>query len=235
MLHKKHSQAINNIITAFALAGYNVSYKLLNAMYYNVPQDRKRVIFVGYRFDLERRFDFDTIVRKISIPTLRQAVWDLQDSALPAIQKNKSNQHCSVANHEYMQGGFSSIYMSRNRVRLWDEPSFTIQAGGRHAPIHPQANRMIHVGKDKWIFDPHSTSLYRRLSVRECARVQTFPDRIIFYYKDLAAPYKMIGNAVPVNFAYAIAQAIKADLLNFELPSKQEIPKTPLQLSLFTM
>ncbi len=74
---------------------------------------------------------------------------------------------------------FSSIYMSRNRVRTWDEPSFTIQAGGRHAPIHPQANKMIFVEKDKRIFDPESPMPYRRLSVRECARIQTFPDWFI--------------------------------------------------------
>ena len=48
-----------------------------------------------------------------------------------------------------MTGNFSSIYMSRNRVRSWDEPSFTIQAGGRHAPIHPDAPKMIKIGKDK--------------------------------------------------------------------------------------
>jgi DNA (cytosine-5)-methyltransferase 1 len=52
---------------------------------------------------------------------------------------------CKVLNHEYMIGSFSTIFMSRNRVRSWDEPSFTIQAGGRHAPIHPQAPKMLKV------------------------------------------------------------------------------------------
>lgn len=234
MLHKKHTQALENIIAAFEEAGYITSYKLLNAMYYNVPQNRERVIFVGYHLNLRRQFDFDCLARTLPIPTLKQAIWDLQDLALPATQKNKTNlEICSVPNHEYMQGGFSSIFMSRNRVRLWDEPSFTIQAGGRHAPIHPQANRMIHVGKDKWIFDPSSTYPYRRLSVRECARIQTFPDKFIFYYKDLSSAYKMIGNAVPVNLAYTVAQAIKADLLSSEQEAKKEaVKKLPLQLKL---
>ena len=65
---------------------------------------------------------------------------------------------CHVTNHEYMIGGFSSIYMSRNRVRSWDEPSFTIQASGRHAPIHPQANKMIKVAKDVCKFDEKFTT-----------------------------------------------------------------------------
>ena len=102
--------------------------------------------------------------------------------------------------------------MSRNRVRSWDEPSFTIQAGGRHAPIHPQAPKMKFVGYNKRIFEPGKEDLYRRLSVRECARIQTFPDDFIFYYNDVADGYKMIGNAVPVQFAYHVAKQIFADL-----------------------
>ena len=111
-----------------------------------------------------------------------------------------------------MNGGFSTIYMSRNRVRSWDEPSFTIQAGGRHAPIHPQAPKMKFIEQNKRIFVPGKENLYRRLSVRECARIQTFPDNFIFHYKDVADGYKMIGNAVPVQFAYNIAKKIFSDL-----------------------
>ena len=70
-----------------------------------------------------------------------------------------------------MTGGFSTIYMSRNRVRSWDEQSFTIQAGGRHAPIHPQAPKMTFVEKNKREFVKGKEYLYRRLTVRECARI----------------------------------------------------------------
>jgi DNA (cytosine-5)-methyltransferase 1 len=50
--------------------------------------------------------------------------------------------------------------------------------------------------------------------VRECARIQTFPDNFIFKYKDIASGYKMVGNAVPVNLAFIIAENIKKDLSN---------------------
>lgn len=53
--------------------------------------------------------------------------------------------------------------------------------------------------------------LYRRLSVRECARIQTFPDTFEFIYTDVADAYKMIGNAVPVNLAFAVAKTIATD------------------------
>jgi DNA (cytosine-5)-methyltransferase 1 len=95
-------------------------------------------------------------------------------------------------------------------VRLWNEPSFTIQAGGRHAPIHPSADRMIKVGKDNFKFA--SDGNHRRLTVRECARIQTFPDDFEFIYRDVADGYKMIGNAVPVNLAYHLASSIAKDI-----------------------
>jgi len=105
-----------------------------------------------------------------------------------------------------MIGGFSTMFMSRNRVRTWDQPSFTIQAGGRHAPIHPSAPVMTKVETNKFSFvDGHD---YRRLSVRECARIQGFPDDFTFYYKNVANGYKMIGNAVAVGFAREIAKSI---------------------------
>ncbi len=112
-----------------------------------------------------------------------------------------------------MIGGFSTIFMSRNRVRGWDEQSFTIQAGGRHAPLHPQAPKMEFVEQNKRIFVPNKEHLYRRLSVRECARIQTFPDDFIFYYEKVASGYKMIGNAVPVNLAKFLAENIKKQLI----------------------
>jgi DNA (cytosine-5)-methyltransferase 1 len=54
--------------------------------------------------------------------------------------------------------------------------------------------------------------LYRRLTVRECARVQAFPDSHVFFYKNVADGYKMVGNAVPVNLAQALATKISSDL-----------------------
>ncbi len=234
MLHKKHHNAINNIVTAFEQAGFVVKFKLLDALNYNVPQKRKRVIFVGLRQDLNQKFNFDLIEQNNNFPTLKQAIWDLRESALPAKDKNKTNgDACLVPNHEYLIGGFSSMYMSRNRVRSWHESSFTIQAGGRHAPIHPQANKMINIGIDKFIFAPNSSYPYRRLSVRECARIQTFPDDFIFFYQNLNSGYKLIGNAVPVNFSHAIAKAILTTIFEQKQQIKSKLSDNmALQLSL---
>ena len=213
MLASRHKEAFENIKNHFTDSGYSLSFKLLNAHDFGVPQDRKRIFFMGYRNDLDLKFEFPKELKDKVF--LKDAIYDLKSSALPAQNKTYTNgENCTLHNHEYMTGSFSSMYMSRNRVRCWDEPSFTIQAGGRHAPLHPQAPKMELVEKDKRKFVEGKEALYRRLSVRECARVQTFPDEHKFYYKNLTAGYKMVGNAVPPQLAFVLARKIYEDLKN---------------------
>jgi DNA (cytosine-5)-methyltransferase 1 len=71
---------------------------------------------------------------------------------------------------------------------------------------------MIQLGPNLKGFAPGHEDQYRRLTIRECARIQTFPDDYEFLYSHMRNGYKMIGNAVPVTLAYWIAQTIKADL-----------------------
>ncbi len=209
ILSNKHIAAFNEFLQCFSDAGYNVCWKLVNANDYNVPEDRERVIIVGYRKDLKRQFEFPKPCDKKL--NLRDAIGDLPKAA-SALEKNKANPNLSINNHEYMVGNWSPIFMSRNRVRSWNEPSFTIQAGGRQAPIHPDAPKMVRVEPNRFVFAPGHEQEYRRLSVRECARIQTFPDDFKFIYSDVSVGYKMIGNAVPVNLAFAMAARIREDL-----------------------
>ncbi len=215
ILSIRHKEAFTAIIKEFEDAGYHISFELLNANDYGVPEDRQRVIIVGFhKKKVGFKFEFPKPLEKKL--NLKDAIGDLP-APKPALSFNKTNgEELSISNHEYMTGGFSTMYMSRNRVRSWDEPSFTIQAGGRHAPIHPQAPKMLFIEQNKRIFVPGKEDLYRRLSVRECARIQTFPDNFIFKYTNIADGYKMIGNAVPVEFAKHIALKIKEDLKNIK-------------------
>jgi DNA (cytosine-5)-methyltransferase 1 len=226
MLLATHGNALENIKSMFRECGYNLSFKMLNVSNYGVPQDRKRVFFVGYRTDLGIEFEFPTPTTLENKIPLSKAIGDLKDSVLAAQKGNITNgEDCLISNHEYMTGGFSTIYMSRNRVRTWDEVSFTIQAGGRHAPCHPQAPTFQFVEQNIRIFVPGKEELYRRLSVRECARVQTFPDNFKFYYKNIADAYKMIGNAVPVRMANVLAKKILEDLQKVESKKQSKTPK----------
>lgn len=215
ILHKKHHEAFSNILNKFSELGYDVKYQLLDAVDYGVPQNRKRVIIIGFKKTLKINFQFPSNRLFKKQKTLQDAIGDI-NFAIPAKKDNKTNgiltKSNQIQNNEYMTGAFSSIYMSRNRVRGWNEPSFTIQAGGRHAPIHPDAPKMIKVGKDEMKFDEKHSKKYRRLSVRECARIQTFPDSFNFHYSSIADGYKMIGNAVPVKLANVLAKEIKKNL-----------------------
>lgn len=210
MLANRHSEAVQNIINLFEEADYDVSLTMVNAKDYGVAEERKRVFYIGFRKDLNINFVFpkgstEDDDKKI---TLRDIIWDLQETAVPAGQKNHHNPD-AINNNEYFTGAFSPIFMSRNRVKDWDEQAFTVQASGRQCQLHPQAPKMEKFGKNDCRFVEGSENLYRRMTIREVARVQGFPDDFKFIYKETNNAYKMIGNAVPVNLAYEIAVAIK--------------------------
>ncbi len=210
MLANRHSEAVQNIIRLFEDAGYDVSLTMVNAKDYGVAEERKRVFYIGFRKDLNIDFVFpkgstEDDDKKI---TLRDIIWDLQETAVPAGPKNQHNP-AAINNNEYFTGDYSPIFMSRNRVKCWDEQAFTVQASGRQCQLHPQAPKMKKFGKDDCRFVEGMEDLYRRMTIREIARVQGFPDDFKFIYKETNNAYKMIGNAVPVNLAYEIAVAIK--------------------------
>lgn len=215
MLATRHLVAVKNIISLFRECGYNVTVKLVNAKNYGVAQERKRVFFIGFRNDLNVNFTFpagSTADDKNKI-TLRDTIWDLQDTVVPADPRNYHNSN-AINNNEYFTGTFSPIFMSRNRVKSWDEQAFTVQASGRQCQLHPQAPKMIFIEKNKREFVKGKECLYRRMSIREIARIQGFPDTFKFIYDYTDDAYKMIGNAVPVNLAYEVALAIKNTLEN---------------------
>ena len=210
MLSKKHKEAVDNFIKLFKDCGYDVSLTLVNAKDYGVAEERKRVFYIGFRNDLKIDFKFPEGSTKDDNKkiTLREILWDLKDSAVPAEDKNYHNPK-AVNNNEYFVGAYSPMFMSRNRVKSWDEQAFTVQASGRQCQIHPQAPKMIKVGLNRCEFESGKEYLYRRMSIKEVARIQGFPDNFKFIYNKVDNAYKMIGNAVPVNLAYEIALAIK--------------------------
>lgn len=179
-------EIIKVIVKEFADRGYDVQFKLLNAADYGVPEDRFRVIMVGIRKDIKTEFVYPTPLD--SKVTLRKALENFSEPD-PA---------------DILEGGFSPRFMSRNRKRGWDEQAFTVPAMAKQVTLHPSSPDMIKVDKDLWQFGKGRT---RRLSWREAAAVQTFPDDMEFSGK-LVSKYKQIGNAVPVNLARAIAKQL---------------------------
>lgn len=215
MLSVRHRKAVQNIVNMFEEIGYDVTMTLVNAKDYGVAEERKRVFFIGFLKDLNIQFKFPEGSTKDDEKKLKlkDVILDLKDTAIPACEKNKHNPF-SVNNNEYYTGSYSSIFMSRNRVKSWSEQAYTVQASGRQCQLHPQAPKMEKNGKDSFRFVEGKEHLYRRMTIREVARIQGFPDDFKFIYKDVDTAYKMIGNAVPINLAYEVALSIKGVLKN---------------------
>lgn len=176
---------IDAIVADFSDCGYDVYYKLLNACDYEVPEDRERVIIVGFRKDLGiKNFEFPN-PRKFRV-TLREALKNVP----------------SPTPDEVCNAPYSSRYMSRNRKRGWDEVSYTIPAMAKQVTLWPGSPNMVKLDKDLWRFGTDGET--RRFSWREAAAIQTFPESLEFQ-GDLTSIYKQIGNAVPVKLAEIVA------------------------------
>ena len=177
---------MKDICEAFSACGYRVFAQSVNAKDYDVPQDRKRIIIAGFREDLgfDQPFFIQQSENKVTIGDVLQHVRN--DAA------------------EAYRGTFTPRYMSRNRKRDWNEVSFTIPASARHVPLYPGSPDMVKIDRDKWEFGDGET---RRLSWREAAAIQTFPEDMEFC-GDMVSKYRQIGNAVPCNLAYHVGKYI---------------------------
>jgi DNA (cytosine-5)-methyltransferase 1 len=189
------------------LAGYDVHWSLLDAIHFNVPQNRERVFFVGFRKELHIDYLFPNPTCSEPI-TLERAIGDITETPTCYSGNEKVKANKNRANHDVLISEFGPFYYRGNRRRGWQQPSFTINATAEFAALHPSSPRMLYHGHENWSFQEEKKNQYRRLSVRECARIQTFPDSFIFIYDDIKSAYKMIGNAVPPRLANAIARTI---------------------------
>ena len=194
LLTMGNGEIIDAIVEDFSQCGYDVYYKLLNAKDYEVPEDRERVIIVGFRKDLGiKNFVFHS-TRKFSV-TMGDVLKNL-----PA-----------PTPEEVCDAPYSSRYMSRNRKRGWDDVSYTIPAMAKQVTLWPGSPDMEKLERDLWKFGDDGVT--RRLSWREAAAIQTFPPQMEFV-GDLTSKYKQIGNAVPCKLAEIIATHLYGLLAN---------------------
>lgn len=166
LLSKKHRPFFDKLLKEFDKAGYNVKFKLSDCYEYGVPQIRERVFVIGVRKDIEEEYEYPEVLKKEERIHIREAL-----SGLPCPDSNHN-----VPNHkDYYGDGFSPRYLSRNRQRQWDEPSYTVVSTARQLPLYPEpANYDVRVRDIKKDKPP------RRFTVRECLRLQTVPDDFIF-------------------------------------------------------
>lgn len=234
MLDDKFKEVFDDFIDRLDNAGYDVQWSLLDAVNFRIPQNRERVFFVGFKKDLNVTYKFPNPTCEEPI-TLERAIGDvIEEPRFSAGGKNQDllNIDCKRPNHDVLTSKFGSFYYRGNRRRGWHQPSFTINATADFAPLHPSSPKMMYYGHENWNFQKDKMNEYRRLSVRECARIQTFPDNFIFEYDNVKDAYKMIGNAVPPRLGQVIAKSILAALDNLQTSKGDGISTTPLQASI---
>ncbi len=218
-LLKKYSEEKTDGLT------YSVQYKLVNAADYGVPQQRHRVVIVGFRSDLNVDWSFPEpthskealeyskwitgeywdrhglqkpeapkSTEKITIQALTKKPWRTVRDALAGLPQ-PSETNTAVPNHEFRGG--AKQYPGHSGSVL-DEPSKTIKAGAHGVPG----------GENMIVLDDGSQRYY---TIRESARIQTFPDNYIFH-GSWTESMRQIGNAVPVLLAKTIGESVYKQL-----------------------
>ena len=195
-------RTLSTMINVLEDFGYLVSHKILKAQYFDVAQKRERLVIIGVRKDLNKDIAFPK--EKNYTVSLREAL-----RAVPkSFGQNYTKQKKTIM-QKIPQGGYwrdlpqpirkkymgGSYYLGGGKTGMarrlsWDEPSLTLTCN----PAQKQTERC----------HPSET---RPLTVREYARIQSFPDSWEFS-GSMSAQYKQIGNAVPVNLGYYIGKTI---------------------------
>lgn len=209
---------VDVIVADVEEAGYYTVHKVLNASDYGVPQNRQRLFIVGVRKDLGIAFDFPEPLGKkgaelkhvLDVPkdAMNHVDWKLSPQAMAMIKFIPEGGSWKNVPYEHLAPRFKRIrddmkkYHSPNFYRRFarDEINGTITASAQPENcgiIHPTENR--------------------RFTIREVARIQSFPDSFVFddsNLRKITAMYKVIGNAVPVKLAECLARAIKEQVFS---------------------
>lgn len=207
-----NGKTLETIISILEEIGYEIIEKdIYKALFYKTPQKRERLIIIGVRKDIAHKATFEKPSPYHRILNLRDAFKagelyenDVPESAGQKYPKRKAEIMSYVPEGgywrdlpldlqiEYMKGSFHLGGGKTGMARRlsWSEPSLTLTC----APAQKQTER-CHPSED------------RPLTTREYARIQTFPDNWIFQ-GSASQIYKQIGNAVPVNLAFAIGKSL---------------------------
>ena len=210
LLSHEKGKTIEGMISILDEIGYNVvPVKVLKAINYKVPQKRERVILVGVRKDIDIKYEYPKPHNKIYnlIDALKKG--DLFNCNVPKSEGSKYPEHKKSVLDLVPQKGYwrnlpldiqkeymgKSFYLGGGKTGIarrigWDEPSLTLTC----SPAQKQTERC----------HPEET---RPFTVREYARIQTFPDDWKFM-GSVSQQYKQIGNAVPCNLGQEIGYSV---------------------------
>lgn len=239
LLEHDNGRTIETIRNVISELGYTLlKPKVLRAILYNVPQKRERLILIAIRNDIAPNVKFEWPAVCNDFRTLRDAFFkgDLYDSDVPASEFQKYPESKRKVMELVPEGG-DWRNLPEDIARAYMKGSYNIGGGktgmARRLSMDEASLTLTCAPAQKQTERCHPTET-RPLSVREYARIQTFPDEWKFC-GSLSSQYKQIGNAVPVNLSWAIGRALIRlfnqiyDILGLK-PSEHNIKKyIPLQ------
>lgn len=191
-LHK--GEIFKKVREAFEDAGYILSFKLLNAADYGVPQKRERVILVGFRKDLNLQYEFPKATNAGN--------WMPLSIAVPKLAIEEKKYYFSQRAVEGMKNAKPN--MKRGLWQSLNEPCLTVTSHLAKVSLNSR-DPVLLVNPEK--------ELYRRFTPREAARIQSFPDEFQFAGSETDA-YRQIGNAVPPVLFWHVTKQIAKMLEN---------------------
>lgn len=213
-------QIKNSIIEKFTKMGYKVNYKILLASDFGVPQKRRRIVFVGLRDDT---FDFN-------FPEFDMVTTEMALSDLPSLENELGTEESEYNNNpqnsyqkKMRKGAFKLMnHVAANHNQKTKDIISLVPAGGNYKdlPEEYRETRNFHVAWTRFPKDAPSPTIdtghrhhfhykYNRVpTVRESARLQSFPDNFIFTGSK-TKQFRQVGNAVPPLMAKVIAERLK--------------------------
>ncbi|WP_170922630.1 DNA cytosine methyltransferase [Nesterenkonia sp. PF2B19] len=195
LTHKKNGDHLTGIMSGLEAQGYQFAYGVLNAADFGVPQARRRLVVIGLR-EGKPSLPEPTHARKHV--TVRDAIADI-DGEFDEDWSHTPPKHAAHVAERWSELGPGETDPNYRRARLDpDKPATTIRAGGGYGP---KGNHLAGFHPPIHPFQP------RQLTVREAARLQSFPDTWILKGSKTAQG-RQIGNAVPVKLAEAIAHQV---------------------------
>jgi len=213
----------DRIIKDFTTLGYGVVYGVLLASDFGVPQNRKRVFFIG--LEGKSKFSFPIGRFKYKKRTCGDAISDLPKQTIKNGGRNEQKPQSDY--QKDMRKGTAKIYnhvVTKHQQRTIDIISLVPDGGNyKNLPAHLRNTRKVNIAwtrfssnKPSYTIDTghrhHFHYKYNRVpTVRESARIQSFPDDFIFYGSK-TSQYHQVGNAVPPLLAKVLAVEIKKHL-----------------------